>query len=115
MGLLHRKKHKRLQEMEPTEFAKAIASTFSTTSKQLVWMFSINGMLWIWCSYILAFLDKAVIAEQLSSNVCTVVIGQMVCYLVTSTIENSLKYNDIFPKKGSPDTAPPDPSTAPPD
>ena len=65
-----------------------------STTKQLIWLFSINGILWIWCSYILAFMDKIQIAESLSSNVCTIVIGQMAMYLVTKTVENVFRYND---------------------
>ena len=69
--------------------------SLQTTSKQLLWLFSINGVLWIWCSYVLAFMDKAQIAEALSSNVCTVIIGQMCMYLVSKTVENVFKYNDL--------------------
>lgn len=76
-----------------------LAKTLQTTSKQLLWLFSINGVLWIWCSYILAFMGRDQIAESLSSNVCTIVIGQMGFYLVTKTVENVFQYNDIFAKR----------------
>lgn len=72
----------------------ALAKTLQSTSKQLIWLFSINGILWIWCSYALAFMDKMQIAESLSSNVCTVVLGQMGMYLITKTLENCFKYNE---------------------
>ena len=72
----------------------AFAKTLQSTSKQLIWLFSINGILWIWCSYALAFMDKMQIAESLSSNVCTVVLGQMGMYLITKTLENCFKYNE---------------------
>lgn len=68
---------------------------FNTTSKCLIWFFSINAALWIWCSYILAWFGRADIAESLSSNVCTVCIGTMAVYLVTKTIENVFKYNNF--------------------
>lgn len=58
-------------------------------------MFSINGVLWIWCSYVLAFMDKVQIAESLSSNVCTVVLGQIGFYLISKTTENIFKYNEF--------------------
>lgn len=73
---------------------RAFASTLQTTSKQLIWLFSVFGVIWITCSYILAFMNKGQIAEALSSNVCTVVIGQMAMYLLTKTVENCSKYND---------------------
>lgn len=81
---------------EPTKFANAMAATFATTSKQLVWVYTINGIAWIWCSYILAFMGRDQIAESLSSNVCSVVIGQIGFYLVTKTVENIFKYNNII-------------------
>ena len=67
----------------------------NTTSKQIVWILLINSILWIWCSYVLAFMDKGQIAEALSSNVCTVVIGQVVMYFLTKTVENVFKHNDF--------------------
>ena len=39
-------------------------------------------------------MDKMQIAESLSSNVCTVVLGQMGMYLITKTLENCFKYNE---------------------
>ena len=81
---------------EPTRFANAMAATFATTSKQLVWVYTINGIARIWCSYILAFMGREQIAESLSSNVCSVVIGQIGFYLVTKTVENIFKYNSLI-------------------
>lgn len=92
MSLFHKKKKKET----PGAFANALAKTLATTSKQLVWVYAINSVLWIWCSYVLAFMNKGQIAETLSSTVCTIVIGQLAFYLVTSTVENIFKYNDIF-------------------
>lgn len=86
-------------------FANQLAKTLATTSKQLIWLFSVNGIAWIWCSYILAFMGRDQIAEALSSNVCTVVIGQMICYLVTKTVENVFQYNDIFHNRSMPNGA----------
>ena len=66
---------------------------------------TINGILWIWCSYLLAWFDKVQIAESLSSNVCNVVIGQTLGYPITKTIENVFRYN---PKFGGDSTYPED-------
>ena len=102
MGLLH-KTNTETGEKERTSFGAALSRTFATTSKQLIWVFSINGILWIWCSYVLAFMGKDQIAESLSSNVCTVIIGQLVAFLVTKTIENVFRYNDFGGKSSYPE------------
>ena len=94
MGILYKKNPE--GKKEPTSFANGLAKTFATTSKQLLWFYSINGVLWIWCSYILAFMDRVQIAEALSSDVCKIVLGQIGFYLISKTIENIFKYNDIF-------------------
>lgn len=96
----NRKKSKQENRAKRLEsFYTHLAQTLETTSKQLVWIFSINGILWIWCSYILAFMKRDTIAEQLSSNVCTVIIGQLGFYLISKTVENVFRYNDIFSKR----------------
>jgi len=98
MGIFHKKNSEGVKE--PTGFTNGLAKTFSSTSKQLIWFYSINGVAWIWCSYVLAFMGRGQIAESLSSNVCTIVIGQIGFYLITKTIENVFKYNDIFKPRG---------------
>jgi len=67
-----------------------------TTSKKLVWFLIINAVVWIYCSYLLAWFGREQIAESLSSNVCTVIIGGILGYLGTSTLENVSKYNPKF-------------------
>ena len=74
-------------------------NALGTTTKQLIWFYTINGTAMIWCSYVLAFMGKDQIAEALSSNVCTVVIGQIGFYLVSKTVENVFQYNEIFPHR----------------
>ena len=83
----------------------AFSKTLQSTSKQLIWLFSINGILWIWCSYILAWFDKVQIAESLSSNVCSVIIGQTLGYFITASVKNIFRYN---PKLGGQSTYPGD-------
>lgn len=73
----------------------ALARTLITTTKQLIWWFTINGTIWIYCSYILAFMQRDQIAESLSSNVCTVIIGSLVMYVISKTVENAFKYNEL--------------------
>lgn len=94
MNLLKKDKGKReITKKELTQFQMRLYKTLATTSKQLIWLFAINGVIWIWCSYVLAFLGKDQIAESLSSTVCQVIIGTVGAYLVTSTIENVFKFN----------------------
>lgn len=52
----------------------------------------INSILMMWCSYILAWFDKISIAESLSSTVADVIVGTIIAYLCTKTIENVSKY-----------------------
>lgn len=52
----------------------------------------INCMSMMWCSYILAWFDRITIAETLSSTVADVIVGTIVAYLCTKTIENVSKY-----------------------
>lgn len=74
---------------------ESLAKTLQTTTKQLIWWFTIHGTIWIYLSYILAFTEHTQIAETLSSNVCTVVIGSMGMYVISKTVENVFKYNDL--------------------
>ena len=74
-------------------FLERWLKTTSSTAKQLMWLLTINSVLWIWASYVLAGFGKDQIAESLSSNVCTVVLGGLIGYLTSSTIQNLSKYN----------------------
>lgn len=90
----------RLNESDEKYYSRQNRKMISTT-KKLIWLLTINGILWIWCSYALAWFDKIQIAESLSSNVCTVIIGQTLGYLITKTVENVFRYN---PKLGGEST-----------
>lgn len=85
------------EPMSPEEQKYTIKQVrkWNSTTKSLLWFVMINGVAWIWCSYILAWFDKVQIAESLSSNVCTVVLGQIFGYLITKTVENIFKYNNF--------------------
>lgn len=71
----------------------------TSTTKKIIWVLLINGILWVWASYALAYLGKDQIAESLSSNVCSVILGDVIGYFIKSTIENISKYTDLFMKK----------------
>lgn len=85
--------------------AKGFERFMYNASKKLVWLLTINGCLWIWMSYLLALLGREQIAESLSSNVCTVILGELMTFLLTKTIENVFRYN---PKFGGDSTFPDD-------
>ena len=67
-----------------------------STSKALIWISVVLGWIAIYLSYLLAFLDKIQIAESLSQSVATIVLGQLVVYLITSTVSNIFRYNPKF-------------------
>ena len=59
-----------------------------------------NGFAWVWCSYILAYLDKVQIAESLSQVAVTEIIGVVLAYCIKSAVEN-LSKNNRWPDKCS--------------
>lgn len=68
------------------------------TMKKVVWVCLANGFAWVWCSYVLAFLDKMQIAESLSQVAVTQIIGVVLVYGLKSAIEN-LSKNNHWPDK----------------
>lgn len=80
----------------------------SETMKRVVWACVGNGFAWVWCSYILAALDKPQIAEELSKVALAEIVAPVVVYAVKSVVEN-LSKNNRWPDKQPADTAqPPD-------
>lgn len=76
-----------------------------TTMKVIVWFCLLNGIAWVWCSYILAWRGKEQIAESLSQVALTEIIGVVLVYAVKSVFEN-LSKNNSWPDKSHSD--PPD-------
>lgn len=68
------------------------------TMKMVVWVCLANGFAWVWCSYVLAFLDKMQIAESLSQVAVTEIIGVVLAYAIKSAVEN-LSKNNNWPDK----------------
>ena len=71
----------------------------SETMKRVVWACVGNGFAWVWCSYILAALDKPQIAEELSKVALAEIVAPVVVYAVKSVVEN-LSKNNRWPDKG---------------
>ena len=70
----------------------------STTTKLVVWFCLGNGVAWVWCSYILAYLNRSEIAESLSKVAVTEIIGVVLVYCLKSLAEN-LSKNNTWPDK----------------
>lgn len=64
-----------------------------STTKKIVYFCLINGILWVWCSYILAFMGKEVIAETLSQVALTEIIAVVLVYALKSLFENLSRHN----------------------
>ena len=71
------------------------------TMKRVIWACLFNGFAWVWCSYILAYMDKVQIAESLSQVAVTEIIGVVLAYAIKSVVEN-LSKNNRWPDKGAP-------------
>lgn len=72
--------------------------------KKIVIVCLANGIAWVWCSYILAFLGHDAIAESLSQVALAEIVGVVLVYAVKSLLEN-LSKNNNWPDK-SPVTVP---------
>ena len=77
------------------------------TMKRVVWACVVNGFAWVWCSYILAALDRAQIAEELSKVALAEIVVPVAVYALKSGVEN-LSKNNRWPDKGGAADAPED-------
>jgi len=75
------------------------------TSKLIVWVCLINGFLWVWCSYILAWFGREQIAESLSQVALTEIIGVVLVHCAKTVVEN-LSKNNKWPDKSGEDELP---------
>lgn len=73
----------------------------STTTKRVVWFCLGNGVAWVWCSYILAYLGRTEIAESLSKVALTEIVAVVLTYSLKSLFEN-LSKNNSWPDKQKP-------------
>lgn len=63
-----------------------------TYTKNLVTWIVVNATIWIYMTYILAFIDKDQIAETLSGQIVTVILGTVFAYAIKALFENIFKY-----------------------
>ena len=73
----------------------------ATTMKVIVWACLLNGLAWVWCSYILAWMGREQIAESLSQVALTEIIGVVLVYAIKAAVENLSKNNSWPDKHGS--------------
>lgn len=66
----------------------------TATTKKLVWFCLMNGVAWVWCSYLLAYLGRTQIAESLSKTAVTEILGVILAYCLKSLFENISQHND---------------------
>lgn len=73
-----------------------------TFSHKIVAFLMVNSVIWVYCSYGLAYLGRADIAETLSKTVITEIIAVILVYSLKSLFENISKNTD-WPAKNIPD------------
>ena len=71
------------------------------TTKKILCICLINGLLWVWCSYVLAFIgtirqyENVAIAESLSSAAVTEVIGVVLVYCAKALFEKRKDFGEV--------------------
>ena len=70
----------------------------TTTTKKIIGFCLLNGVAWVWCSYLLAYLQRSEIAESLSKVAVTEIIAVVLAYCIKSLFENLAKNNDWLNK-----------------
>ena len=74
-------------------------TSLKTTTKRALWFCLGNGVGWVWCSYVLAFLGRTEIAESLSRTAVTEIIGVVLLYCVKSLFEKRESFGGIGRKE----------------
>lgn len=67
-------------------------------SKLIVAWLVLNGTIWIYLSYALAYLGRAEIAETLSKTIVVEILGVVLVYSLKALLEN-LSKNNAWPDK----------------
>ena len=72
---------------EKNKFSERWAESYT---KRIVTLVLLNSIVWIYCSYILAYLGRVEIAESLSGKVVTTIIATIITYATKSLAEKVL-------------------------
>ena len=70
---------------------------FNTTSKILIWFVILNGEMQIYLTYLLAFLGKTSVLEQLGKTIALEIVAPVALLVLKAVIENVFEKNIIFP------------------
>ena len=71
---------------------KKLCEAWSETyTKRIVTLITVNAIGWVWASYILAYLGRYQIAENLARDVVTAIIAVVLTYSLKSLAENVSK------------------------
>ena len=73
-----------------------------TTTKRIVWVCLINGIAWVWCSYLLAAAGRYSIAEGLSQTAVTQIIAVVLIYCMKSLFEKRKGFGSVGQDKSDP-------------
>ena len=73
-------------------------TSLKTTTKRALWFCLGNGVGWVWCSYILAYLGKESIAEKLSQTAVTEIVGVVALYCLKSLFEKRKGFGAVGKK-----------------
>lgn len=66
-----------------------------TTMKRVVWVCLANGIAWVWCSYLLAYLGREEIAESLSQTAVAEIIGVVLVYALKALLEKRKDFGAV--------------------
>lgn len=69
-----------------------------TTTKRIVWVCLLNGIAWVWCSYLLAWCGRADIAESLSKAAVVEIVGVVLLYCLKSLFEKRPDFGAVGSK-----------------
>ncbi len=69
---------------------KKKAGKYVTYTKRWLTFILINGVIWVYLSYVLAFMDRVQIAETLSTQAVISIIATMIGYFAKSAFEKKI-------------------------
>ena len=65
------------------------------TTKRITWFCLLNGVAWVWCSYLLAYLGRVEIAEELSKTSMTGIVIVFFTYCTKALLEKRESFGGV--------------------
>lgn len=88
-------------EKQKSDFKSLLTKLkFETYTKRIVGLVVFVCLIDLQLTYVLAFMDKIQIAETLSSQICTTIVGTVVVYLIRAYFDTKAEKNDEMIKSG---------------